>query len=176
MKNWSVLIIICLVLSTAFGQEPTPRFQKYPVLETGCAYYLPGPVEFELTLSEDGAKVITGEVEFGKFFFSTITVEFVADMELTAEVMPGLIESYLNYLMGTMDIVASAGIGMGHTLESNPNAIGAIDYWEDGEGTQFAVKAWCDANYLSVLLLYGPEEYPSYNIQQLFLNGFRFPE
>ncbi|OFZ67491.1 MAG: hypothetical protein A3D92_08620 [Bacteroidetes bacterium RIFCSPHIGHO2_02_FULL_44_7] len=164
------------MLSAAFAQEPVPRFQKYPVLETGCAYYLPGPTDFELSFSEDGAKVITGEVLFGNFFFSTITVEFVEEMELSIEDMPNVIEAYLNYLMGSMDIVESAGIGWGHTLDSHPTAIGAIDYWEDAEGTQFAVKAWCDSDHLAVLMLYGYEEYPYFNAQQMFLDGFRFPE
>lgn len=176
MKNWLILTIICFALSAAFGQEPVPRFEKYPVLETGCSYYLPGSTEFELSLSEDGSKVITGEVMFGNFYFSTITVEFMEDLVLAPEEMAPMIESYLGYLMSTLGITSSAGIGWGHTLESNPNALGGIDYWRDDEGTEYAVKSWCDAHHLSVLLLYGNEEYPYFEAQQMFFDGFRFPE
>lgn len=174
MKIGLFLIIVCFAFATC-AQEPVPRFKKYPVMETGCSYYLPDSTEFELSFSEDGSKVITGELLFGEFHFSTITVEFVKGMELAKEDMPALIESYLNYLMSTLDIVQSAGIGWGHTLDSNPKAIGAIDYWVDSEGTQFAVKVWCDNNYMAVLFLYGDKEYPYYTAQQLFLDGFRFP-
>ncbi len=174
MKRGLFLFIISTVF-TASAQEPVPRFTKYPVLETGCSYYLPDSAEFEVSFAEDGSKVITGELLFGEFHFSTITVEFVKDMELAKENMPALMEGYLNYLITTFDIVETAGIGWGHTLESNPEAVGAIDYWVDAEGTQFAVKSWCNKNYMAVLLLYGNEEYPYFNAQQLFLDGFRFP-
>lgn len=174
MKIGLFLLIFCFSFSS-WAQEPVPRLKKIPVLETGCHYYLPDSTEFDVSLSEDGSKVITGEVLFGEFYFSTITVEFVEGMEITEEDKPVLIEGYLNYLMSTFDIVESAGIGWGHTLESNANAVGAIDYWQDSEGTQFAVKAWCDESYMAILFLYGNEEYPYFNVQQLFLDGFRFP-
>lgn len=174
MKRGLFLIIICFAFAIS-AQEPVPRFKKYPVLETGCSYYLPDSTKFVVELSEDGSKVITGEVLFGEFHFSTITVEFVEGMELTEDDKPLMLESYLTFLMSTLDIVESAGIGWGHTLESNPKAIGAIDYWVDSEGTQFSVKAWCDEKFLAVLLLYGEDEYPYFSAQQLFFDGFRFP-
>lgn len=174
MKTGLFLLVISCVF-TIYSQEPVPRFQKYSVLETGCSYYLPDSVDFELSHSEDGADVIVGEVLFGDFHFSTITVKFTEDMEPTDEDLPVLVEAYLSYLMETMDIVESAGIGWGHTLESNPNAIGAIDYWVDSEGTQFSVKAWCDEDFLGILFLYGNEDYPYFNAEQIFLDGFRFP-
>jgi hypothetical protein len=175
MKTCLFFLIICYSFAT-WGQEPVPRMQKYPVLETGCSYYLPDSTEFELSLSEDGAKVITGEVLFGDYYFSTITVEFVDGTVTTEEDKQIILQSYLEYLMSTFEITEAAGFGWGHTLDSNPNAIGVIDYWVDSEGTQFAVKGWCDESYLAVLFLYGSEEYPHFNVQQMFLDGFRFPE
>jgi hypothetical protein len=174
MKIGLFLVVISCVF-TIYSQEPVPRFQKYPVLETGCSYYLPDSVDFETSYSEDSSVVITGEVMFGDYFFSTITVKFSEDMEATPDDLPVMLESYMNFLMGSFDIVESAGIGWGHTLESNPDAIGAIDYWVDSEGTQFAVKAWCDEDFMAILFLYGYEEYPYFNAQQMFLDGFRFP-
>lgn len=174
MKAASFLIIFCFSFA-AWAQEPVPRFMKYSVLETGCSYYLPDSIDFELALSEDGAKVITGEVLFGDYYFSTITVEFVEGTILSEEDKSILLESYLEYLMTSYDITESAGFGRGHTLDSAPSAIGIIDYWVDSEGTQFAVKGWCNETHLAVLCIYGSEAYPHFNAQQIFLDGFRFP-
>lgn len=169
-------IVIILFLSLGFwAQEPVPNFKKYPVLETGCSYYLPESAVFEPSLSEDGAKVITAEVLFGNFYFSTITVQFVEGTVSTDEDKKAILDSYLQYLMSTFDISESAGFGWGHTLESNPSAIGVIDYWVDAEGTKFAVKGWCNESFLSVLFIYGSEDYPYFNAQQMFLDGVRFP-
>ena len=73
-------------------------------------------------------------------------------------------------------LIAFTGIGSGHTLESNPIAKGYIDYWEDVEGDKQAVKAWIDGNYLSVMYIAGDIDNMNFNLQQMFLNGFRFPE
>jgi hypothetical protein len=81
---------------------------------------------------------------------------------------------YLDYLQTTFGIVNAAGYGKGHLLASSPNATGILDYWEDGEGNKWAVKAWADENKLGVMMLYGPKEYPYFNVQQMFLDGFRF--
>ena len=83
---------------------------------------------------------------------------------------------YPDFLQEQFAVIASAGYGKGHTLESTPAAIGVIDYWENVDGLQYAVKAWCDGDYLAVLLLCGPQEYPVFSVQEMFLNGFRFPE
>ena len=174
MKSLLLFILVCLSFA-AWSQEPIPRMQKYSVLETGCTYYLPDSVNFELSFSEDGAKVIVCEVLFGNFHFSTITVEFVEGTVESEEDKKAILESYLDYLKGTFEITESANYGWGHTLDSNPNAIGVIDYWVDSEGTQFALKAWCDGAFLSVMLIYGNEEYPYYNVQEMFFDGFRFP-
>jgi hypothetical protein len=87
-----------------------------------------------------------------------------------------MITSYLDFLQGQFGITGAAGYGKGHTMETAPNAIGVIDYWEDAEGLQYAVKSWCDGDFLSVMILYGAGEYPIFNAQEMFLNGFRFPE
>lgn len=176
MKNLSILLIICLTVFTGLTQEPVPSFTKYPVPETGCSYYLPGEPEFELAYSPDSSMVITAEVQVGNFFFYVITIRYGEGLVLEQEEIAPMIEGYLTYLQSTLGITETAGLGWGHTLESNPAAIGAIDYWIDEEGTRFAVKAWGDPHFLSVLALYGDGEYPYFNAQEMFLNGFRFPE
>lgn len=73
-------------------------------------------------------------------------------------------------------LIAYTGSGIGHTLESNPIAKGYIDYWEDAEGDSWAVKACIDGNYLTVMYIAGDIDNMNFNLQQMFLNGFRFPE
>jgi hypothetical protein len=173
----SMAFLFPFVLS---AQNTVPRLSKFPVAQTGCSVYLPGsPGEFEKSLSQDSSEVYTGEVQHGDHFFAVILVKFTestASEIQTPEVKAMLMESYLDYLKAQFGITASAGYGRGHTLESAPSAVGVIDFWEDAEKKQYAVKSWCNGQILSVLLLYGPKEYPHFNVQQLFLNGFRFPE
>lgn len=56
-----------------------------------------------------------------------------------------------------------------------PHALGMIDYWEDRDGLSYSVKGWIDPNFLSVMYIYGEGDYPSFNLQEMYLNGFRFP-
>lgn len=176
MKRTSILIALFTLVTLAWGQS-VPRFAKYDVAETGCKVYLPAdPGEFELTLSEDKSEVYTAEVTHNDYNFAVIVVKFSEPIGDVDDDKTDMVTSYLDFLQGQFGITASAGYGKGHTMESAPDAVGVIDYWEDNEGLQYAIKSWCDGNYLSVLMLYGQGEYPIFNVQEMFLNGFRFPE
>jgi hypothetical protein len=171
------LLLALLSLATIARSQDIPQFAKYQVAGTGCHVYLPGdPGEFELSLSEDSSEIYIGEVSHNDFFFAVIAVKFSEPLGTDKLVNEDLTMSYLDFLQEQFGVVAAAGYGTGHTLESAPAAIGVIDYWEDVDGLQYAVKAWCDGNYLAVLLLYGPDQYPHFGAQEMFLNGFRFPE
>lgn len=181
MKRIPVILFSLLVSLTAFGQsESVPRFAKYPVANTGCSLYLPGePGRFELSLSQDSSEVYTCEVPYGEFFFAAIVVKFIPGTSLELETVEDkelLMESYLDFLQNQFSILESAGYGWGHTMESAPKATGVIDFWAGDDDTVYAIKSWCDGKFLSVLLLYGPKEYPYSSAQDMFLNGFRFPE
>lgn len=178
MKTRISILALFLLISTALSaQIPVPRFSKYKVAETGCKVYLPAdPGEFEASKSEDGSIVYTGEVEESGYHFAVIVVTLSESIGDDNDMKNGLITSYLDFLQVQFAITESAGYGMGHTLDSAPKAVGVIDYWFDMEGTSYALKSWCDGNILSVLMLYGPDEYPIFNAQQMFLDGFRFPE
>lgn len=175
-KSLSLLPILLIISSFAWSQN-VPRFSKYEIAETGLAVYLPDdPGEFEMTESEDGSHVYTAEVTHGDHNFAVIAVDFAEPLGDDAELNTDMIISYLDFLQNQFGITGSAGYGKGHTLESAPDAVGVLDFWEDEEGNQWAVKAWCTSDFMGVLMLYGPEEYPIYNAQEMFLNGFRFPE
>jgi hypothetical protein len=173
----SALLLLFTALCTLAWSQTVPRFTKYDVGSTGCKVYLPAdPGEFELTLSEDQSEVYTAEAVHNDFNFGVIVVKFSEPLMDDADEKTDMVTSYLDFLQEQFGITGAAGYGKGHTMESAPRAVGVIDYWEDNNGVQYAVKSWCDGDYLAVLLLYGAGEYPYYNAQEMFLNGFRFPE
>jgi hypothetical protein len=176
MKRYPFLLLLMTTSFLTWAQS-VPRFAKYDFAESGCKVYLPGdPGEIEVTLSEDGSEVYTGEVTHEDFNFAVIVVKFSEPIGDDADVNNDMITSYLDFLQKQFGVTDAAGYGLGHKLESAPHAVGVIDYWKDSDGLQYAVKAWCDGDYLAVMILYGAEEYPIFNVQEMFLNGFRFPE
>lgn len=161
---------------TAFAQE-VPRFAKYDIGESGMAVYMPGdPGDFELTKSEDGSDVYTGEVTSNDFNFAVIAVKFAEPVGDNKEDQEALLTSYLDFLQGQLGVVESAGYGYGHTLDSDEKAHGVIDYWADEDGNDWVIKGWIKGDYLAVLCIYGKGEYPYYSVQDMFLQGIRFPE
>jgi hypothetical protein len=172
-KTAALFSLLVIIITTASAQ--VPRFTKYPVNQTGHFAYLPAdPREFDVSKSDDGADVYTAEVEFDSSFYGIIVVDFLpGSMDgSTKENMEELLVGYLDFLQQQFMISSSAGYGRGHSLESNPDAVGVIDYWEDATGYEYKVKAWADTKTLAVLYIAGKE--PVYNVQELFLNGFRF--
>lgn len=171
-----LMILFSFALFAQKDNTKVPHLVKTPLENTGCSAYFPDDEELvlELSYSPDSSKVYTGEVYSDNYHFSIILVELKDYVFENKEEKEGMIVSYLDYLKGSFSIVSSAGYGNGHTMESNPEAVGVIDYWEDEEGDQWAVKAWADKKYIAVMIMYGPNEYQYFNIQQLFLDGFRF--
>ena len=155
----------------------TPRFQKYPINNTGYSAYFPAdPGTFEIKKSEDGLSIYTGEVTSNNTNYAIILVALddtykdapKSDIEF-------LITAYLDFIQKQFGITGAAGYGKGHTMESHPEAVGVIDYWEDADGMNYSVKAWGDQKVLAVMMVYSKEEI-NYNYQTLYLNGFRFKE
>lgn len=174
-KSTSLFAIIFILGSTVIAQ--VPRFSKYQINQTGRYVYLPAdPGEFEVAKSEDGSDVYTREVTSNEFNFAIIMVNFAdgAMEEQSPEDLEEVLTSYLDFLQTQFGVTDAAGYGRGHTMESNPNARGVIDYWQDSDSLQYAVKGWVDKETLAVLLLYGKGDYPYFNAQEMFLNGFRF--
>ncbi len=181
MKTFAISLILSLFSGLSFAQEDEyeftpPRFVKQPIENTGCYAYFPDDVEmeFDLSYSPDSSKVYTGDFLSGDFHYSIILVQMKDVVLEDATEKEEMLVSYLDYLQNSFSIVATAGYGKGHTLESNPNAVGMIDYWEDNEADQWSVKAWADGSTMAILFIYGGMEYPSYSAAQLYLDGFRF--
>ncbi len=178
MKKFSVFVIVAVYSTMAWAQNVSkvPRLSKTAISNSGCYAYLPkgsSEITFETTYSPDSAKVFTGEVVDGNHHFAIIVVKLTQKLT-SLEEKENLLTNYLDHLRTSFEVVQSAGYGKGHHLESAPSAIGMIDYWDDKEHNKWAIKGWADNNIIAVLMLYGPVEYPIFNIQQMFLDGFRF--
>lgn len=181
----SILIFIFLTASffNAFSQsEPVstkaPRLGKTDIGQSGCSAYLPpGMPEFDLSKSEDNSDVYTSEVELDSFVFGCIAVRFSEPFtDASPDEMEELLISYMDFLKSPFEITSAVGYGKGHLLDGYPDARGVIDYWEDGNGRQYAVKGWVNQKYIGFLYIGGAGDYPYLNLQQMYLDGFRFGE
>jgi len=173
----AMLFALTVVFPANCYAQSAPRLEKKVIGNSGCFGYFPKDMpDFEVSYSEDGAAVFTSEIEVGEHNFSCITVKFKDPfVDSDREDMQELLISYLDFLQSQFGVTGTAGYGKGHTLESNPNATGILDYWEDADGLQYAVKGWVDQSYMGINFIYGKEDYPFFSLQEMFLNGFRFP-
>lgn len=171
-----IITILFAGFFLASAAQDVPRFAKYAIAASGCHCYFPAdPGSFDIQKSDDGLNMYVGEVNSGGAYYSIILVD-LGDTYANAgkTELESLMTSYLDFLKGQLSITEAAGYGLGHTMESNVDAAGVIDFWEDADGTDYDVKAWCDSHFLAVLMVYSKEEI-NYNYKSLFLNGFRFP-
>lgn len=178
MKHTATLLLLAgLPLATMQAQaDKAPRLEKTAIGSSGCSAYLPVKMpEFELTYSEDNAEVYTASMDIDSFTFGCIAVKFAEPFtDSDPDDMEELLMSYMDYLKEAFEITGSAGYGRGHTLEAYPDARGVLDYWEDAQHTQYKVMGWVNQNNLGFLYVSGPKDYPFANLQDMYLNGWRF--
>lgn len=175
MKKLQVFILLAFCFSIASVAQ-VPRFAKYPIMETGANIYIPAEPTWEKSGSEDGSDVYTTEVTFANVNYGAIVVKFAENIGTNKTDWDNLLTNYVEFLSKDVFGFTNSELpGRGHTLDSNPDAIGMITYGIDKNGVEFAVKAWIDSRMLAVLYVSSGSEV-NYNVQQLFLNGFRFPE
>lgn len=182
MKNirngiYAMLALLVFTGFTTFTQAP--RFKKVPVSDSGCSIYIPGdPGPVDLSYSPDSSKVYTIETldsTYNAYFHMGAIVVRLKDMTMKPEESEDMVISYLDYLKTAFNIKKAAGYGKGHTLTTHPTAKGVIDYWEDADGDQWAVKGWAAESTMFIMFIYGPKEFPNYNVQSVFFEGARFP-
>lgn len=171
----TILSILVLSLIAQMGLAQVPRFAKYPVAETGAFAYMPKEVVFEPSESEDGSIVYTAETEFAGIKYMAVVVKLNENLGEEPVVWEDLLISYMDFLREVIQIESWADPGKGHTLDSHPKAVGVINYGGNADGTEYAFKGWADDAMLAVLIVEYKDEM-NYNVQQMFLNGFRFPE
>jgi hypothetical protein len=174
-------VLIALLFFSFFGnaQETeefqAPRYSKQAIGESGVSLYLPkvDNLEVDKSMSEDSSEVYTVDVAEGNYHYAAIVVKLNGMVLLDQEDKEELLIGYLDYLMTSFSITGAAGYGKGHTLASDPTAIGIIDYWQD-ETDEWAIKAWANETHLAILMVYGPGNYPNFNALQVYLDGVRF--
>ncbi|TAE60338.1 MAG: hypothetical protein EAZ89_01610 [Bacteroidetes bacterium] len=170
-----VLFLALLTVLFSVAQAQTPRFTKYPVMESGAAIYMPAAPLFEKSYSEDSSAVYTAEVQYENIVYGVITVSLFEDLGADTLVWDGLLMSYIEYLNSQVfSLTAVSDPGYGHKLESHPYARGVLQYGQNSEGNQSAVKGWVDGKTLAVLYVIYQGEM-NINLQNIYLNGFRFP-
>lgn len=152
------------------------RFAKYPVEDTKCHIYLPAAPEWQLSYSEDSSRIYISVVEIDSISFCTFVIELKESLADDRSAYENVLLSFMAHLnQNVFEVTNAMEPGMGHTLESNPKAVGVIQYAEDAEGNQMKVKGWADPHHIAVLYVISKSEV-AFNIQEMFLNGFRFPE
>lgn len=174
MNRYLVIFFIGIFLPASLSAQ-VPRFSKYNVMESGASLYMPEEPLWELSYSEDSSEVYTTEVLYDSVLYGAIVVKFGESLGDDPEVWENVLVSYLEFLNSdAFGFTSVTDPGYGHTLESHPSAKGILEYGEDESGTQFAIKGWVDQNFLSVLYT-GSIGEMNFNVQQIFLQGFRFP-
>lgn len=155
---------------------PVPTLTRIEVPGCGCAVYGPKELTFgPPEKSPDQADVWTGDTPVGRWHFGAVVVKFAEPFaEASPDDLENVLVAYLRFLQGQLGITNTVGVGRGHTQADHPSARGVIDYWTDKDGDRWAVKGWVDANRLAVMFVYGPDDYPLFSVQQVFLDGFRF--
>lgn len=172
-----LLLIFILILSNVKSQTTSiPRLEKISILECNCSVYMPkGTSMFNKAYSEDSSMVFTAEyITEDNFSFSAIAVKFKVSLGKDKSTNEEMLVMYMDYIKSQLKITESAGYGKGHSMEKYPDAIGVLDYWWDESGHQFVVKGWIDGEKLAILYIAGTTEYPVFNLQQMYLDGFRF--
>ena len=173
-----LIALLFLFPFMAVAQSPAPpRLTKTPIGNCGCSAYMPADMpKFNLSLSEDGAEVYTAELETSGLFYGCIAVKFAERFgdDYTSEHLEALLISYMDYLKSILGVTSSTGYGKGHTLTDYPDALGVLDYWQTGDSVHYAVKGWINRDKMGVLFLGKKDSDADVNVQNVYLNGWRF--
>ena len=170
-----IIFFISIAPLFATSQSTAPHFEKKAIGKSGAYAYLPGQVEdVDLSYSPDSSKVYTIGSTIKDYRFDVIFVALSTPAQSDEDVSP-LLEAYMDYLKGALEVTSSAGYGKGRTLSTHPAAKGMIDYWKDKDKNEMTVTGWADKKYIAVLVITGPEQYPQVSVADVFFKGFRFP-
>jgi hypothetical protein len=173
--NKSTLFLLIALCCAIRVSAQTPRFTKYFVSDTNAEIYLPGEPDWLPSKSEDGSFVYTTSITHSDNEYVAIVVKFAESPGSDQAVLEALLMAYIKYLgTNVFNITNMTDFGMGHKLESAPQAYGLITFAEDAEGQKYAIKGWIDSGMLSVLSIRHKQELNN-KIQDVYLNGFRFP-
>ncbi len=166
-----LLFVVLSYFSIAAGSSQS--LKKYDIGNSGCTIYsFCDPVKFDVTYSEDSAKVFTSECKGEDVFYGIICIKLTEEISPISTAETTLV-SYLDFLKSAFKITSAAGYGKGHRLQGKENTRGIIDYWKDDEKNNWKVKGWTDGKYIAVLYTYSLTDLPDTKVNA-FLNGINF--
>ncbi|CAN5778287.1 hypothetical protein BH10BAC2_BH10BAC2_40290 [soil metagenome] len=173
MKAFFTAIFFCTCISLVHAQG----MKKYDIDDSGCkAYFFCDPGNASKSYSEDSSEIYTMECIADNLHYGLICVKYNKAV-LPIQEPAALMIQYVDYLKQEFKIAESAGYGKGHTMSSDANATGIIDYWKDSEGGEWKIKSWTDGRFIGFMYVYGDGELGSDKTSKIdvFLDGFRFP-
>jgi hypothetical protein len=172
------MVLLCALLNTSLAQCIRPT--KYPIGNSGFfAYFTSQPDNVDISTLDTGDIIFTTQATCGNVQTGIVCVKFGTDQADDAEVLQTQLENYIDIVKNMVGITESAGYGRGHIHPEDKSAYGIIDYCTDANSNNWAFKAWINTKAAAVLyFMYPPsaenQAQTSTNIQQLFLDGFRF--
>jgi hypothetical protein len=161
---------------SGFGQMsrlPSPAFNSYEIGGGFKAHFPAVPADRGFNYSQDSSEIYTANVKFGTYHFDVVAVKM--SEPIPDDEKQDMLVGYMDFLKTHYDIDGTTGFAAGQKLLTHPTAKGTIDYWEDKDANNAVVMGWVDNDYMAVMILWGPGEYPYYDAQNIFLNGIRFP-
>lgn len=166
MKKLSFVFLFFVFSSSSFSQT----LKKFEIAASGCSVYsFCDPGKFELTYSEDSAKVYTSECKNDDIYYGIICISLKNDIAVMADAEAILI-SYLDFLKSAFKIKSAVGYGKGHRLKGKENTRGIVDFWKDEEKNNWKVKGWTDGKFIAVLYAYSLKDLPEQKVN-IFLDG-----
>lgn len=167
MKTVIFLLAFCSIQLAGYGQS----FRKYDISDSGTAIYLfsKPDEEFEQSKDDAGNTYYTGGATTGDSYYGIVCIRFNEKVKDKEEILI----KYLDVLKDMLEIKYCMGYGKGHTLSSNPDAIGIIDICENKNETPFRIKGWIDNNTAALLYISNAKD-DNFTKDDLFLNSFRF--
>ena len=147
--------------------------KKYPIGESGCAYYGYCSIPFEKILSEDSSELTVGECVNDGVTYGVICVKLLSPAT-NLDDAETMVVDYMDFLKKNFDITKAVGYGRGNHLGDHEDTRGVTDYWEDKDKNNWKIKAWTDGKIIGVLYGYSAKELNETKLN-VFLDSFRFP-
>jgi hypothetical protein len=177
ISAFSLLIATFLVMLLIPFYTFSQSWESFEIGGSECTAYFPYAPEWELSMAEDSSLVWVGEVNAGDIYYGVICVEFYEPFyEADEDDLLYVAEDYLDYLRGEFNIISQTGYETGYWMDSNEDATGIADSWEDNEGDPWVVMTWIDPFNMAVLYIYSSPENSPFPNKEFFFNSFRFPE
>jgi len=164
--------IFCFLLLFGSFTVYSQSLKKYAIATTGCSVLSYCEPKFNITYSEDSAKVYTSECGDNDIYYMVICIELKQTLSPVFKAEAALM-TYVNHLKTQFKVISSTAYSTGHKLNGNEKTRGIAEQWKDDEQFNWKVKGWTDGRFLTVLLVYSKKDLPETTVNP-FLDGLLF--